>query len=194
MAGDGLRERNRARRRQMILRSAYELFADRGYEATTIADIASAAEVSPRTVTLYFPSKLELALTRSDAFADRLGAALRERKERRDVFDVLGHWLHNEITHLDNIDDLARRMFDANPQLRAAAGARLMGVVQEATRILVEEKRIAPGDFGLRMVAAATAGVIGELIRSAEESDIAAAMEILRAATDTIAPGGRPAN
>ncbi|MFD5763974.1 TetR family transcriptional regulator, partial [Streptomyces sp. NPDC127044] len=64
MMSDGLRERSKARRREAIVRAAYELFAERGFDATTIADIAAAAEVSPRTVTLYFPSNLELARAR----------------------------------------------------------------------------------------------------------------------------------
>ncbi len=49
MAQTGLRERSKARRRTAIIRAAYELFAERGYDATTVADIAEAAEVAPRT-------------------------------------------------------------------------------------------------------------------------------------------------
>ena len=52
-----LRDRKKARRRDEIIAAARELFAEQGIDATTIADIAAAAEVSPPTVFNYFGSK-----------------------------------------------------------------------------------------------------------------------------------------
>src|ERR1700722_697073 len=75
----GLRERSKARRRDAIIRAAYTLFAERGYDATTVSDIAAAAEVSPRTVAMYFPSKQDIALSRFTAAADSLTADIRAR-------------------------------------------------------------------------------------------------------------------
>lgn len=53
----GLRGRKKARRRQEILSNASSLFADQGVDATTMAEIAEASEVSPPTVFNYFGSK-----------------------------------------------------------------------------------------------------------------------------------------
>ncbi|MFE2713990.1 TetR/AcrR family transcriptional regulator [Streptomyces mirabilis] len=192
MMSDGLRERSKARRREAIVRAAYELFAERGFDATTIADIAAAAEVSPRTVTLYFPSKLELALSRPEAFADRLATAMRERQEGWGALDALEHWLREEVAHRGDLDDLTHRMLELNPQLRAVAGARLAEVVQDATRILGEEQGSAPGDFGPRIAAAAAAAVVGEVVHRREEADIEAAMTFLRAGLDTLTPAAQP--
>ena len=74
-----LRERSKARRKAAIIRAAYELFAERGYDATTVADIAEAAEVAPRTVAMYFPAKQDIALSRFSDGAASLSTALRDK-------------------------------------------------------------------------------------------------------------------
>jgi AcrR family transcriptional regulator len=181
-----LRERSKARRREAILRAAYELFAERGFEATTIVEVAEHAEVSPRTVTLYFPSKLDLAMAQSAALADRLAAALREKRPGWLAVDALEHWVRHELAERSELDDLSERMFDLNPQLRAVAHSRIAEVVEEGARLLAEEQGSGPDDFGPRMAAAAAAAVISELCHRSEPADIDAAMAFLRAGLATL--------
>jgi AcrR family transcriptional regulator len=58
----GLRERKKIKTRQAIRREAFRLFDANGYAATTVEQIAEAAEVSPSTFFRYFPSKESLLL------------------------------------------------------------------------------------------------------------------------------------
>src|SRR3954466_4222386 len=74
-----LRELKRARTRQALVNAAVELFERDGYEQTTIADIAAAAEVGTRTFFGYFASKEDLLFPETDA---RLRAAVDAIAER----------------------------------------------------------------------------------------------------------------
>jgi AcrR family transcriptional regulator len=59
----GLRERKKTKTRFAIQQEALRLFQDQGYHATTVEQIAEAAEVSASTVFRYFPTKDTLVLT-----------------------------------------------------------------------------------------------------------------------------------
>jgi AcrR family transcriptional regulator len=69
-----LRDRKRARTQQALVDAANELFARNGYEQTTVADIATAADVATRTFFSYFASKEQVLFVDGDA---RVQAALR---------------------------------------------------------------------------------------------------------------------
>ncbi|WP_225731987.1 MULTISPECIES: TetR/AcrR family transcriptional regulator [unclassified Nocardia] len=59
-ADPGLRELKKERTRRALMRAAYQLFAEKGYDKTTTTEIARAAEVSPGTFFNYFATKEDL--------------------------------------------------------------------------------------------------------------------------------------
>src|ERR671915_107115 len=89
----GLRERKKQRTREQIIEAAMRLFAERGFHATTIADIAAAAEVAPRTFFTYFPSKEAVVFHNLDRDLDSLASALRDRLPGETAFDALRRWI-----------------------------------------------------------------------------------------------------
>ncbi len=70
----GRRERKKQRTREALIDAAFELFAEKGFEATTVEEIADAVDVSSRTFFRYFSSKEDVALT----FQEEQFVAMRE--------------------------------------------------------------------------------------------------------------------
>lgn len=103
----GLRARKLARTRKQILIAAIEAFTARGYQGTTLDQVAEAADVHRRTLLRYFPTKAHLVL-------DRQYAALAEFRKQcanaagQTIFDI---WSDHVLTH-------ARKLAEGAGQIR----------------------------------------------------------------------------
>src|SRR4051795_2047322 len=89
----GLRERKKQRTRELIADTARRLFAERGFEAVTVAEVAREAEVAEKTVFNYFPTKEDLFYSRLEAFEDELLTAIRDRAPGESVLAAFGAFL-----------------------------------------------------------------------------------------------------
>jgi AcrR family transcriptional regulator len=105
----GLRERKKERTRATITRVSLELFARDGFAATTLAAIADAAEVSPRTVSTYFPIKEGIVFAAYDDAIRRLGARLAARGPGVAVIVAIGDWARTEAALQDDISSATVR-------------------------------------------------------------------------------------
>src|SRR2546423_8590797 len=89
----GLRQRKKQRTRETIARAAHQLFAARGYHATTLPDIAEAADVSTRTIFAYFPSKEDILFSDFPAMKDALAQALANRPEGEEALQTVRQFI-----------------------------------------------------------------------------------------------------
>src|SRR5580765_1019753 len=92
-APTGLRERKKEATRLLITETARRLFAERGFEAVTVADVARAADVAPKTVFNYFPTKEDLFYSRLEAFEEELLEAVRTRAVGESVLHAFSRFL-----------------------------------------------------------------------------------------------------
>src|SRR3954469_340472 len=118
----GHRERKKQRTREQIVDAAFALFAERGFQATTVADIAAAADIAPRTFFAYFPSKEAVVFFDFDAMFASLKATIEERPEGETAIDALRRWLDHSLPAEHKSSDeavLRKRMCIDEPSLAA---------------------------------------------------------------------------
>lgn len=150
----GLRERKKQKTRETIIDVALELFVKQGYEQTTIAEIADAAEVSRRTIFTYFPSKEDILFSDLPEVLERLAEALRERPEGTTALDALREFIVGSL--IPYRTQTLRKTIVATDEslcrIERARYAPLEGLMAEA---IAEDLHAGPGDFRPQIVAAA---------------------------------------
>jgi AcrR family transcriptional regulator len=155
---EGLRARKKQRTRQRIVQAALGLFAERGYHATTVADIAEAADVAPRTFFSYFPSKEAVVFPHADRDLDSLAVALRGRLPGETAFDALRRWIDAmfEVWQAEEDQIVLRKRLCAEDEGLAnfenGVRARLHELLLEA---IADDLGDAPGALRPRLVAGA---------------------------------------
>jgi AcrR family transcriptional regulator len=99
MTPNGLRERKKHRTARLLEEKALALFESKGFEGTTIAEIAEAAEVSPRTFFRYFDSKEDVVFAGPARNLQKMRECLARRDPRESDYQALrnalidySHW------------------------------------------------------------------------------------------------------
>src|ERR1700760_3132545 len=98
-APGGPSQRQKARTRATIRAEALRLFREQGYHATTVEQIAAAAEVSPSTFFRYFPTKEDVVL--QDDMEPLLAEAIEHQPPELGVVAAVRASLRTVISHLD---------------------------------------------------------------------------------------------
>jgi AcrR family transcriptional regulator len=117
---DGLRARKRQQTRERLTKVAMELFLARGFEATTLDDIAAAADISRRSFFHYFASKEDVVLAWQDGSTDALVATIAARPADEPMLTAAENALLSMAERLESSDAMAMaRLKHGTPALRA---------------------------------------------------------------------------
>jgi AcrR family transcriptional regulator len=138
----GLRERKKEQTRQRIAAVALRLFAERGFDAVTVNEIAEAAEVAKATLFTYFPTKESLVL--HGAGGDDLAGIVARRPPGQTFLEALrAHYRALAAVQLPAAEMGALvtrvRVIWESPALQSAANALLYQQRRELARALAGE-------------------------------------------------------
>ncbi|WP_436776095.1 TetR family transcriptional regulator [Yinghuangia sp. YIM S09857] len=160
----GLRERKKRRTREAIRREAYRLFREQGYDATTIDQIADAAEVSASTFFRYFPTKEDVVLT--DEYDPMIVQALRDVPPGTPVVETVRQAVVGPLRGMMDAGraemKLRMRLTVAEPAVQARSYHQQRETMRMMAEVFAERSGRDPGDPEPRYAAAAVVGVLNE--------------------------------
>jgi AcrR family transcriptional regulator len=157
----GLRERKRAQIHARIQAEAMRLFLERGFDGTTLDDVAHAAGVSRRSLFHYFGSKEEIVFSTKADFPDLIAQAVGLRPAGEPLLDMVENALLSMATRYRSTQtrDFARLIRDT-PALRAGDQAKYEQVEQVLANALADRKGLARSDIACRVTAASAIGIL----------------------------------
>lgn len=165
---EGRRERKRRQTRERIEEAARTLFLERGFDATTIDDIAAAADISKRSFFDYFPSKEELVSAWQDSFGAVLAAAVIARPAEEPLARVVEAAMTSSIAQATSPQSIAlAQLIRDTPALRARDHLKYARLEQTLTEALsARAGSDAAARVGIRLLAMIVVGTLrvgGEL-------------------------------
>jgi AcrR family transcriptional regulator len=158
----GLRERKKARTRAAIREHALRLFREQGYYATTIEQIADAADVSPATFFRYFPTKEDvvlqddfdvISLKELAAQPAGLGPIAAFRAASGATLAALSE---EDLARFRETTELTMQI----PEIRARAIDEFVRTINQIAAAVAQRTCRAAADFEVRTIAGAIIGVI----------------------------------
>jgi AcrR family transcriptional regulator len=192
-AAIGLRERKRLRTRQTVARVALELFDRQGFQATTIPQIAAAADVSPRTVSAYFPHKEDLAFPDVEEELQSLAARMGDRLPGETAIDALRGWIASWLDDRERVAErqARRRVIRSDERLSAHEQRHTLQARETIAAAIARDLGVAADALEPRIAAAATLTVFDVLAEGDGVRDPAEAAAVVDRALLFIGAGIR---
>ena len=168
----GLREYKKQRTRRAIADEAFQLFAARGFDHVTVAEVAAAAGVSEKTVFNYFPTKEDLFFDEVDEREAALLAAISERKPGESIPAALRRVQVTDCGRMCNPGFAPfARIIEESPALRAKE----LEIMARFNRALAEaiERELGVDDLDARIAASLLVGVHWQFFVTARKRALA---------------------
>lgn len=160
-----LRERKKLRTRKALVEAAAELFERDGYEATGVADIAAAAEVSPSTFFRYFASKEAVLFADAQERVHRAALSLRTPapglRPPEALLQAVEGAMSDEADTFGRMGRVRSALLMNSPALRGLMAAQVAAAAQEITEALVQAF---PDDLDELAAAAMVGALVGGLV------------------------------
>jgi AcrR family transcriptional regulator len=159
-----LRERRRLRTRQTIQAQALRLFIAKGFQATTIEEIAAAAEMAPRTFFRYFPTKEEVVFW--SEYPPMLAEFVARRPDDEPALEALHHGIVEGLAAVWDQDEERERMLERlrlafrTPALHPRMRQQQAHWAAELAEILADRLDEHPDNLEVRIIAAAVAAAV----------------------------------
>jgi len=151
-----LRERKKARTRADLQRHALRLFRAQGYAATTVEQIADAAEVSRATFFRYFPSKEDVV--RYDDVDPLMAAALDAQPPGTPLLAALRAALHTAFDQLEpekrELEEVRMEILRTEPELRERHRFTIAEIAGQLARLIGRD----PAEFDVQLLAGVLVG------------------------------------
>jgi AcrR family transcriptional regulator len=157
----GLRERKKIKLRRTIQAEALRLFETRGYEQTTVEQIAEAAETSTTTFYRYFPTKEDVVL--DDDYEPVIEATIASRPAGEALSDTVraAAAAVAAATETDQDNNLARlSLVGTSPALDARYAGEERRSIDLIARLLADRTGLTAGDYQVQLTAAAVIAVL----------------------------------
>ncbi len=164
----GPREERKRRTRRALIDAAERLFAERGFDTVTVAEVAAAAGVSVKTLFQHFRAKEDLLFADEDVTLAQLTGAIASRPVRQTPLDAVRGWLLDQLAAEDR-ESLERyhRMMGSSPVI----ASRLRGMWDHyeigVARVLADEANEAVPSPRTRLAAAQLTALV-RILTSAE--------------------------
>jgi AcrR family transcriptional regulator len=149
----GLRERKKQQTRETIARAALRLFAERGYDETTLAEIAEIADVAPRTIFAYFESKEDILLCEEGVMLSALQRLLDERPAGTTTVDAIRGFL-SQIEPPDEEAKLRKQIISTSPALQVKMRGHLAQLEPMLAESIARDLGADSGDIRPLLIAA----------------------------------------
>jgi len=137
------------------------LFLEHGFEATTLDDIAAAADVSRRSLFHYFGSKEEIVFSTKADFPALVAEAIGRRPPEEPLLDMVENaFLELAESHLSEPARHLARLIQDTPALSAGDQAKYEKVERVLAQALAERKGRPENDIECRVTATAAIGIL----------------------------------